>query len=197
MKYQYNRTALQRIERDLQIRRHALPTLQAKETALRLEIKKLSGELKSLEFDYRRMLNQTHDYAGLWLELPDLLRVAGADVDFRNVAGVKIPVLKNMEFRIRQYSLYANRAWTPGALEILKEMCALSVQINLARRGLDTLHQTRKKTTQKVNLYQKVQIPGFEEAIRKIKRFLEDEDNLSKAAQKIVKARHMAREAGS
>jgi len=34
-----------------------------------------------------------------------------------------------------------------------------------------------------------VQIPGFEEAMKKIKRFLEDEENLSKSAQKIVKTR--------
>jgi V/A-type H+-transporting ATPase subunit D len=51
------------------------------------------------------------------------------------------------------------------------------------------LEQVRKKTTQKVNLYEKVQIPAFEEAILKIKRFLEDEENLSKAAQKILKDR--------
>lgn len=48
----------------------------------------------------------------------------------------------------------------------------------------------RKKTTQKVNLYEKVQIPGYQEAIRKIKRYMEDEENLSKAASKIVKQRH-------
>ncbi|HQM79393.1 MAG TPA: V-type ATP synthase subunit D [Candidatus Syntrophosphaera sp.] len=47
----------------------------------------------------------------------------------------------------------------------------------------------RKKTTQKVNLYEKVQIPIYEDAIRKIKRFLEDEENLSKASQKILKTR--------
>jgi V/A-type H+-transporting ATPase subunit D len=40
-----------------------------------------------------------------------------------------------------------------------------------------------------VNLYENVQIPGFEDAIRKIKRVMEDEENLSKAAQKIVKMR--------
>jgi V/A-type H+-transporting ATPase subunit D len=51
------------------------------------------------------------------------------------------------------------------------------------------LDKARKKTTQKVNLYEKVQIPGFQEAIRKIKRFLEDEENLSKSSQKIVKTR--------
>jgi len=44
-----------------------------------------------------------------------------------------------------------------------------------------------------VNLYEKVQIPGLQDAILKIKRYLEDEDNLTKSAQKIVKARQNMR----
>lgn len=56
------------------------------------------------------------------------------------------------------------------------------------------LDYARKKTTQKVNLYEKVQIPGYEDAIRKIKRALEDEENLSKSAQKIVKQRQAQKE---
>jgi V/A-type H+-transporting ATPase subunit D len=40
-----------------------------------------------------------------------------------------------------------------------------------------------------VNLFEKVQIPGYEDAVRKIKRFMEDEENLSKSSQKIVKSR--------
>jgi len=40
-----------------------------------------------------------------------------------------------------------------------------------------------------VNLFEKVQIPGYEDAIRKIKRFMEDEENLSMSSQKIVKSR--------
>ena len=45
-----------------------------------------------------------------------------------------------------------------------------------------------------VHEYEKVQIPGFQEAIRKIKRFLEDEENLSKSSQKIVKTRKLMEE---
>ena len=56
------------------------------------------------------------------------------------------------------------------------------------------LEFNRKKTTQKVNLYEKVQIPGYQEAIRKIKRYMEDEENLSKASSKIVKTRHEQQE---
>ena len=39
-----------------------------------------------------------------------------------------------------------------------------------------------------------MQIPGYQEAIRKIKRYMEDEENLSKAASKIVKNRHAEEE---
>ena len=52
--------------------------------------------------------------------------------------------------------------------------------------------EQRIATTQKVNLFEKVQIPGFQDAIRKIKRFMEDEENLSKSSQKIVKSKREA-----
>ncbi len=54
---------------------------------------------------------------------------------------------------------------------------------------MELLEYARKKTTQKVNLFEKVQIPGYQDAIRKIKRFMEDEENLSKSSQKIVKSK--------
>ena len=53
---------------------------------------------------------------------------------------------------------------------------------------LKLLEHARKKTTQKVNLFEKVQIPGYQDALRKIKRFMEDEENLSKSSQKIMKS---------
>jgi V/A-type H+-transporting ATPase subunit D len=68
-------------------------------------------------------------------------------------------------------------------------MARLALERDVFARKTDLLDFARKKTTQKVNLYEKVQIPGYEEAIMKIKRFMEDEENLSKAAQKIVKTR--------
>ena len=37
-----------------------------------------------------------------------------------------------------------------------------------------------------------MQIPGYQDAIRKIKRFMEDEENLNKSSQKIVKAKREA-----
>jgi len=72
---------------------------------------------------------------------------------------------------------------------MVKGLATLQVERDVFWRKMQILEYVRKKTTQKVNLYEKVQIPAFEDAILKIKRFLEDEENLSKAAQKILKGR--------
>ena len=72
-------------------------------------------------------------------------------------------------------------------------MMQLVSRNNLLKKKQEMLEYARKKTTQKVNLYEKVQIPAYETAILKIKRFLEDEDNLTKASQKIVKTRQQKR----
>jgi len=71
----------------------------------------------------------------------------------------------------------------------VRKLTGIAVEREVFLKKMDLLDFARKKTTQKVNLYEKVQIPGFQDAIRKIKRFLEDEDNLSKSAQKIVKTK--------
>ncbi|MCC8035596.1 MAG: V-type ATP synthase subunit D, partial [Rikenellaceae bacterium] len=80
-------------------------------------------------------------------------------------------------------------AWYSDGVALLKQISELSLEYEFFRHKTALLDYARKKTTQKVNLYEKVQIPGYRDAIRKIKRFLEDEENLSKSSQKIVKTR--------
>lgn len=194
IRFQYNKTAMQALTRELKMRQRALPTLKAKETALRLEIGKARKQLRTLEAELKKLTERNMEFAGLWREYPELLSIANIELRHKNIAGVRMPELENIEFTTRDYSPFANRAWVPGGTELLKEFCLLNLQARLTRDGLSLLQYTRKKTTQKVNLYEKVQIPGFQEAIRRIKRFLEDQENLSRAAQKIVKERNARRD---
>ena len=109
------------------------------------------------------------------------------DIEIKKIAGVKTPVLRNVSFDVNRYSAFSQAAWVPSGIEMLKELASLKISLELARKKVQILEYARKKTTQKVNLYEKVQIPEYKEAIRKIKRFLEDEENLSKSSQKILK----------
>ena len=70
----------------------------------------------------------------------------------------------------------------------LKELAHTAIEREFTEAKLNLLEHARKKTTQKVNLFEKVQIPGYQDALRKIKRFMEDEENLSKSSQKIMKS---------
>lgn len=180
---------MQKIDRQLQARRRALPTLKAKETALRVEVQKAQGALENLQLELKKFMNAHSQMTRLWVEYPDLLRIKQTDIQERNIAGVKIPVLRGIDFNITKAALFHQRAWIVAGTNILKEIVELKITIELQKQSMQILYRARKKTTQKVNLYEKVQIPEFQNAIRKIKRFLEDEENLSRASQKIVKRR--------
>lgn len=190
IKFQYNKTALQQINKQLKIRERALPTLKNKESALRVEVKKA----KDIADDYDEMLrNKMQKYqraVELWGEFDnDLVSVEDVVLSVKKIAGVKTPVLEEVRFRIKEYSIFSNPLWFTDGIIIIKELASIAIEREVFINKMQLLDHARRKTTQKVNLYEKVQIPGFEDAIRKIKRYLEDEENLSKASQKIVKIR--------
>ena len=55
----------------------------------------------------------------------------------------------------------------PGkdGIKILKTLAQLGIESEIFLEKMRLLDHARKKTTQKVNLYEKVQIPGYQEAI--------------------------------
>ena len=193
IKFQYNKTSLGELGKQLKMRQKALPTIKSKESALRTEVKRAkdaAGELR------RRLdaLRAEYDYmTALWGEFDaGLLRVDDVELDTQKIAGVRTPVLREVLFEEKPYDLFSSPVWFAAGIDLLKRMARLGIEYEVYRRKMELLDFARRKTTQKVNLYEKVQIPGYEDAIRKIKRFMEDEENLSKSAQKIVKTKQQA-----
>ena len=180
------------------MRQKALPTIKSKESALRSEVKKA----KDTSLEYRRQLESLqgeYDYmVQLWGEFDgSLLRIADVDLAIQKIAGVRTPVLKEVRFEEKPYDLFSAPVWYADGIDILKRLARLGLDFEVYNRKMELLDFARRKTTQKVNLYEKVQIPGYEDAIRKIKRFMEDEENLSKSAQKIVKTKQQQAGEGS
>ena len=128
----------------------------------------------------------------LFTEYKDLVSVKGLKVHGQKIAGVTIPTLDDVEFEIKDFSVFNNPSWFLDGTELIKHIAKLKIILKIEQKKIEILEYARKKTTQKVNLYEKVQIPAFEEAIIKIKRFLADEENLDRASQKIVKKRKAA-----
>lgn len=196
IRFQYNKISLQALNKQLKIRTQALPILKNKESALRIEVKKAKDVADQYSRDLDSLKVRYEEGVRLWAEFdPGILQIKDIDIKYIKIAGINIPEFDDISFTIKDFSLFDNPNWFPEGIKILKELYTILVKKDLALRKMEMLNYARKKTTQKVNLYEKVQIPGYEEAIRRIKSFLEDEENLLKSAQKIIKARQEMTEA--
>ena len=126
----------------------------------------------------------------MWNEFnKDLISIERVEISTVKIAGVKIPVLKEIIFNEKEFSIFENPKWFIQGIWLTKKIAELGIEERFYHKKMELLDHARRKTTQKVNLYEKVQIPGYQMAILKIKRFLEDEENLSKSSQKIIKKR--------
>lgn len=196
LKFQYNKIALQEIERAVKIRAAALPTIRSKESALRFEIKKLGVTLENEKQLLADELDKLKPFETMWKEWDkDLIRVTNIITHKQKFAGVAFPVLTKVEFEIKSFSPLAYPLWLLEGVQLMQMLVHKKINLDVLQQQMDILISERKKTTQKLNLYEKVQIPELEEAKRKIKRYMEDEDNLAKSSQKLLKNK-MEQEAG-
>ena len=97
IKFQYNKTSLGELGKQLKMRRTALPTIKSKESALRSEVKRA----KDSAAEYLRRLDRLkgeYDYmAALWGEFdPTLVRIADVDLTVQKIAGVRTPAILSL-----------------------------------------------------------------------------------------------------
>jgi V/A-type H+-transporting ATPase subunit D len=194
IRFQYNKTSRQQLEKQLQMRIRALPTLQNKETALRMEVKKAKKDIEQLEEEMEKRIHSYDKMVALWSEFdPTLVRVEDVKLSRKKIAGVALPILEKVQFETRPFSLFNRPKWFLDGVKTVEELAEIGIRRDFQEIRLNRLEFARKKTTQKVNLFEKIQIPGYQEAILKIKRYLEDEENLSKSSQKIMRAHQESR----
>ena len=188
IKFQYNKTSLQQQQKQLKMRERTLPTIKSKESALRLEVKKARREIDTLNEQLEQGIQGYQDMVALWDEFdPTLVSVTDVQLSTKKIAGVVVPVLDNIDYEVKPFSLFSRPSWFAQGVELLKALATLGIEAEFLNLKLEYLEYARRKTSQKVNLFEKVQIPGYKDAILKIKRYLEDEESLSKASQKIMR----------
>lgn len=190
IKFQYNKISLQEMQKQLKVRLDALPVIKYKEAILRTEAGKAKSKRVELERSIESKIKQYEYMNMLWQEFPqEVITVSEVKTSIKNIAGVKTPQFENVHFELKPLCLFNQPLWISDGIALLKELMRLSIEKELLSIRTALLDVARKKTTQKVNLYEKVQVPDYLDAISKIKKFMNDEESLGKAAQKIMKKR--------
>ena len=94
-----------------------------------------------------------------------------------------------MDFTPAEYDLFLVPLWVDAGLETLREMVALSEEIQVIEQGITVLKRELRITTQRVTLFEKIKIPEAKEAIRLIKIYIGDQMTNAVGRSKIAKTK--------
>ena len=90
IKFQYNKTSLQQLEKQLKVRVRTLPIIKNKESALRLEVKRCKTEAVELEERLERQIQAYEAMFALWNEFDaSLIKVKDVHLGVRKIAGFR------------------------------------------------------------------------------------------------------------
>ena len=179
------REALSRFER-------FLPMLQLKKQQLQAEIQVIEQRM----IDKLREREQVRGDITRWVRVfaepvgvEDMLNLADVVTDEGNIAGVRIPVLKDIKTQRADVDLFETPPWIDDAMDATEKLIRLRVEHEVLAEQKRLVSEELRTTSQRVNLFEKIKIPECRENIRVIKIFLGDEQTAAVVRGKIAKRR--------
>ena len=119
--------------------------------------------------------------------ITDLIKIDFIETDVGNIAGVDIPIFKEIRFKNIEYDLYVKPLWFDQLIGKMKEILTLRGEIITVDEQIELLQDELRVTTQRVNLFEKVKIPDCRENIRRIRIYLGDVETAAVVRGKIAK----------
>ena len=185
-------------KRELKRYTQYLPTLQLKKQQLQMEVSRIQNGLeqaKAKVLEYSGKLEKWVDVFGEEEAIRSIVRFRGVETEKENIAGIDIPVYKEISFDTEKYDYIRTPLWVDAGVEAVKEMVTLRVKVEILEEQVRLLREELRTTTQRVNLFEKVKIPETKENIRKISIFLGDLQTAEVVTGKIAKEKIQRKEA--
>ena len=200
MKIKLTKSELKTQRLELQRYQRFLPTLQLKKQQLQGQVERVREDFRSLEQQEQEFREELDAWIALFAEdqdLASLLQVQKVRIVEHNVVGLRIPGLEDIEFEEPNLDVFRSPPWVDDALDVLKKAVGMELRKRLLRRELDLLQAELRKTSQRVNLFEKIKIPECRENIRIIQIALGDLQTMAVARAKLAKAKMQERSSGA
>jgi V/A-type H+-transporting ATPase subunit D len=191
-----NKSSLKRERDQLGLYERYLPSLDLKRQQLLAAQKKARGELAERERAFAAANASAESWTSLLIdggfEPGGLVEVEAVEIGEENAMGTRLPLLRELRFSQREYSILFTPHWADQAVASLRAITEESVRVAIARRRLRLLDAAVKQITQRVNLFEKVLIPTARANIQKIRVWLSDLERMAVCRAKIAKGRQAA-----
>lgn len=188
-----NKSTLNHENQRLKSFRQFVPALDLKRKQILAARMKSRRALEQLRQDEDRIGTQVAEQlpmlAKTRLDLNSLIRIERVERRVDNLVGIELPRVEAVQLDRAQYSRLAMPQWVDRAVELLGQMLELKVRQQVELVRLDRLEAALQKTTQRLNLFDKVLIPRAESNIRRIRIALSDAERAGVVRAKIAKGK--------
>lgn len=190
-----NKSTLNKEGRKVKAYRKFVPALDLKRKQLLAERAnsrkaqtELEDTLQSLRQQVREQLPMLANYQG---SVNELVEIEDFSLRQVNLVGIRLPELESVSLRVRPYSSLATEHWLDPLVVLLKKCVELKLKQQVLNKRLELLEVGLRKTTQRLNLFDKVLIPQAEKNIRKIRIALSDSERAGVVTSKIAKNKRL------
>ena len=168
-----------------------LPTLELKKKQLIMEIKKIQKRVDELQRENKRIEQQVSSWVAVYsdtsVDLEELVQIEDLKTETGNIAGIDIPVFKELTFKDIEYDDYETPLWVDKGIELLKEQITRRAQWQIAQKQQEMISRELQTTIQRIKLFEEIKIPEAKDNIRKIQIFLGDQQTAEVVRGKIAK----------
>jgi V/A-type H+-transporting ATPase subunit D len=191
-----SKAALQQELTKLKLYEKLLPSLELKRRQLTIELDKARKEHAATRADVERVEARVGAelpmLANSEIDLKGLVKMTAFELAQQNVVGVRLPVLKEVECQVAEYSPLAKPAWVDALAERLGDAAEARTRIQVAAERVRVLARAERRITQRVNLFEKILIPRTRNHIERIQIWLGDMGRAAVVQAKLAKARQVS-----
>lgn len=186
-----NKNTLNKESRRLKAFRQFVPALDLKRKQLlaaRQETRqKIEEDQRLLQELHQQVSEQLPMLSGSGLQLNNLMAVKNVQIQYVNLVGLELPELEQIDIDLQQYSRLVLPHWVDDLLQLMQQALKLELELKVNQERLCILEDGLQKTTQRLNLFDKVLIPEAQSNIRKIRIALSDAERAGVVRAKIAK----------
>lgn len=190
-----SKAQLAREKESLAASRRFLPALDLKRQQLMAERNKARVAAREAREAFERAVIEAGAtvpmLADRRIDLKGLVTVDAVRMGERNIAGVRVPVVEDVSVTVRPYGRFARPHWVDEVVRRLAEAARLSIEADAAERAIALLDKAVTRTTQRVNLFDKILIPQAEKNIRRILVALGDSERAAVVGAKLAKRKRL------
>jgi V/A-type H+-transporting ATPase subunit D len=169
-----------------------LPTLELKKQQLLVEVRNVQREVREIENEIKKLENDVDkwiDVFGEDVSIQDLFEIKEVNTTTDNIAGIDVPIFKDLNIETEEYDLMKYPLWVDFGLEAVKKIIKLKTKIDILHEQQNILESELRITIQRINLFDKIKIPESRDNIRKIRIFLGDQQTAAVVRGKISKSK--------